>query len=237
MSESGDKIVFKNMGLTIHYKISTPRKLTLAAVKELITPLHAKAVKIGLAEVGELLEVGPDFPSAWHFPRGAKTAADVLPPSAGWLFCAHPGEGSEGVLMGLCRYEKVSGWRLQGFCKTQYASCNGWEHFLKCHRGVIELLWAAEDLGLRLKVHDEGELWETGSHARLRRKLNEYNQCVAAFGGALKDAAGAAGLTVQSEIHNHPDFERLEASGMAALGERIDSAVRVVKRLASESIS
>ena len=89
----------------------------------------------------------------------------------------------------------------------------------------------------RVKVHDEGELWETGSHARLRRKLNEYNQCVAAFGGALKDAAGAAGLTVQSEIHNHPDFEHLEASGLAALGERIDSAVRVVKRLASESIS
>src|ERR1017187_4387185 len=137
--------------------------------------------------------------------------------------------------MGLCRYEKVSGWRLQGFCKTQYASCHGWEHFLKCHRSVIELLRAAEESGLRLKVHDEGGLWETGSPARPRRKPNEYNQGVAAFGGALKDAAETAGVKVQSEIHHHPDFEHLEAAGMATLGNRIDSAVRVVKHLVSGS--
>jgi hypothetical protein len=224
------------MGLTIHYKLAT-RRASASAVKELVTELRAKALKIGFAEVDELMEVGPDFPGAWHFPRKVKMMSDLLPPSAGWLFCANPGEGSESVLMGLCRYENVSGWRLQGFCKTQYASRHGWEHFLKCHRSVIKLLRAAEDLGLRLNVHDEGELWESGSTDRLRRNLNKYNQCVAAFGGALKDAAGAEGSTVQSEIHHHPDFERLEASGMAAFGEQVHSAVRGVKRLVSCPIS
>ncbi|MEJ0088146.1 MAG: hypothetical protein WDM80_00080 [Limisphaerales bacterium] len=101
---------------------------------------------------------------------------------------------------------------------------------------MIELLWAAEDLGLRVKVRDEGELWETGSHARLRRNLEKYNHCVAAFSGASKDAAAADGLAVQSEIHHHPDFERLEAAGMAVLGGQVHSAVQAVKRLVSDSV-
>jgi hypothetical protein len=225
------------MGLTIHYKISTQRRLTPGTARELVAALRAKAVTISFADLGELMEVGPDFPGAWHFPRGIKTADEVLSPSEGWLFYADPGQGSEGVLMGLCRYKDVSGWRLQSFCKTQYASHHGWEHFLKCHRSVIELLWAAKDLGLRVKVHDEGELWETGSHARLQRNLEKYNQCIAAFGGALKDAAGAEGMTVQSAIHSHPDFERLEAAGMKSFGEPIHSAVKIVKDLASNSTS
>ncbi len=225
------------MGLTIQYNISTQRRLTLAAVRELVAALRAKAVKIGFAEVGELMAVGPDFPGAWHFPPNAKTAADVLPPLAGWLFYTDPGEDSESVLMGLCRYQNVSGWRLRGFCKTQYASRHGWEHFLKCHRGVVELLWAAEALGLRMKVHDEGELFETGSHARLQRNLEKYNQCLAAFGGALKDAAATAGVKLQSAIHRHPDFERLEAAGLASYGQQIDASVRRVKRLAEDAHS
>jgi hypothetical protein len=223
------------MGLTINYKISTQRRVTLAAVRELVAALRERAVKIGFAEVGELMEVGPDFPGAWHFPPDAKTAADVLAPLEGWLFHADPGEDSESVRMGLCRYQNVSGWRLQGFCKTQYASNHGWEHFLKCHRSVVELLWAAEDLKLRVKVLDEGELFETGSHARLRRNIEKYNRCLASFGGALKDAAEASGVTVQSAIHSHPDFERLEAEGMSIHGRAVDSAVQLVKRLAADA--
>ncbi|MEJ0088145.1 MAG: hypothetical protein WDM80_00075 [Limisphaerales bacterium] len=94
------------MGLTIHYKISTRRRLTLAAVRELIAPLHARAVKLGFAEVGELMEAGPDFPGAWHFPREAKTAADVLPPSAGWLFHASPRRGFGRRVAGLVPLRK-----------------------------------------------------------------------------------------------------------------------------------
>jgi hypothetical protein len=221
------------MGLTIQYKISTQRRLTLTAVRELVAQLRERAVKIGFAEVGKLMAVGPDFPGAWHTPPDAKTAADVLAPLEGWLFYADPGEDSESVQMGLCRYKNVSGWRLQGFCKTQYAAKHGWEHFLKCHRGVVELLWAAEDLKLRVHVHDEGELFETGSHARLRRKLEKYDRCLAAFGGALKDAGESAGVTVQSAIHSHPDFEHLEAAGMAEFGAQVHSAMQLVKRLAT----
>jgi len=221
------------MGLTIHYTFSTRRRLDLAGVKEFITPLHAKAIALGFETVGELIEVGPDYPGAFHWPRGAKKFSDLLPPLEGWIFHATPGDGSESVEVGLCRYAGVPGWRLRGFCKTQYASHHGWEHFLKCHRGVVELLWAAEDLGLRMKVQDESHLWETGSHKLLREKLGEYDRTMAAFGGALRDAADESGLKIEGEIFSHPSFEHLEAEGMAAHGAKIFHAVEVVKRLGS----
>jgi hypothetical protein len=224
------------MGLTIQYTLSTQRRLTLAGVKQLLAPLREKAQSLAFETVGDWLEVGPDYTWACHIPRAAKTSADVLMPLEGWVFHAIPGDGSESAQLGLCRYAGVRGWRLRSYCKTQYASCHGWEHFLKCHRGVVELLWLAEELGLKVKAEDEGELWETGSHARLRRNLEAYDKSIAAFGGALKDAAGAVGMTVQSAIHNHPDFERLEAAGMATLGKQVDAAVRVVKHFVADSI-
>jgi hypothetical protein len=52
-----------------------------------------------------------------------------------------------------------AGWRLSGFSKTQYASLHGWEHFLRCHRAVVELLASLRPLGVRLRLTDEGEYW------------------------------------------------------------------------------
>ena len=88
------------------------------------------------------------------------------------------------MTVGLCRFAGAAGWRLEAFCKTQYASRHGWEHFLQCHRCVIKMLRAAKKLGLRVAVEDEGRLWETGSATALRRKLEEYDECIAAFCGA-----------------------------------------------------
>ena len=217
------------MGLTIHYKLLTHRRLTLADVKKITVALHAKAVALEFADVGEPMEVGPDYPGIYHIPPGCKRTSEVLPPLEGWVFHATPGDGSESVKLGLCRFAGVRGWRLHGFCKTQYASHHGWEHFLKCHRGVIELLRQAEKFGLRVKVEDEGELWKTGSPARLRRKLEEYDGAVAAFGGALKDALGDK---VEGPIFQHPGFEHLEAAGAAAHGGQVAQAARLVKRFA-----
>ena len=218
------------MGLTIHYKLCTRRRLNLAGIKELLAPLRAKASALDFESVGEWMEIGPEYPGAYHWPRGAKRAAEILPPVEGWMFHALPGDGAETVRMGLCRFAGVPGWRLQAFCKTQYASRHGWEHFLKCHRGVVELLWAAERQGIQVKADDEGKLWETGSHAVLRRNLAEYDECTAALGGALKDAAGAAGKAVEAPIFSYPQFERLEAEGVARHGDRIHKAVRLVKQ-------
>ena len=220
------------MGLTIHYTIRTGRRLNLDGIRKLLAPLRAKAIALNFEEVGEWIEVGPDYP-AYHWPRGAKKFSDLLPPVEGWVFRATPGAGSESVRLGLCRFAGVPGWKMEAFCKTQYASRHGWEHFLKCHRGVIELLWAAEALGIKVKVEDEGGLWEAGSHKVLRRNLAEYDRSMAAFFGAVKDAAGAE-ANVVSPISEHPQFERLEAEGVALHGEKIARAAQLVKRLAAD---
>jgi hypothetical protein len=204
--------------------------LNLGGVKKLLAPLRAKALALGFDQVGEFFEVGPDYTWAFHHPRGPHKLSDLLPPSEGVIFSALPGDGSESVDLGLCRYEGVPGWRFRSYCKTQYASRHGWEHFLKCHRGVVELLWLAEELGLRVSVKDEGELWKTGSHARLRRNLEACDQSIAALAGALQDRTRKP-RAIQAPIFDHPCFERLEAEGLAAHGGRIGQVVELVGRL------
>lgn len=220
------------MGLTIHYQLSTRRKLDSAAVRALAEKLRAAAVKLGAASVSEVFAVLPDLTVTYYAPRRARRISDLVPPQEGWLFGVNPGDGCEGVRLGLCRFEGVRGWRLDSFCKTQYAARHGWEHFRDCHRMVIELLWTAEDLGLKAKVHDEGGLWETGSEARLRRRLAEYDRGIAAFGGALKDAANRCSERIRGPIFDDPRFERLEAEGMAESGDKITAAVEIAKRFA-----
>ena len=122
------------MGLTIHYTLSTRRWFNLAVVHDLIQKLHAQARALRFAQVGKPYFVGPDYTWAFHWPRGAKNINDLLAPLEGWIFNATPGDGSESVAIGLCRYEGVIGWRWRGSCKTQYAARHGWEHFRDCHR-------------------------------------------------------------------------------------------------------
>ena len=219
------------MGLTIHYTISGPARLKLTRVQRIVSALRKKAVALGFEHVTRLIRVEPDFPFAhWH-PPGAKRARELVPPSEGWVFHATPGDGSESVMMGLCRFEGREGWWLESFCKTQYASRHGWEHFLKCHCAVIQLIEESTRFGLNVKVEDEGGLWETGSFAVLRKNLDEYNECIAAFGGALKDAAASAGQTIDAPIFDHPQFEHLEARGVAAHGGKVGQAVVLVRNL------
>ena len=94
----------------------------------------------------------------------------------------------------------------------------------------MQSLYAVQRLGIQVKVEDEGGLWETGSHAVLRRNLAEYDQCMAALGGALKDT-DASGTHLTSPIFDHPEFERLEAKGQARHADRVAKTVRLVTQL------
>jgi len=223
------------MGLTIHYNLSTRRKLEPADVKKLVASLHDQAAALEFEDPGTLFQVGPDYTRAYHWPPGARKIRDLLPPLDGWLFDAVPGAGSESACLGLCRYQGFSGWRLNGYCKTQYASRHGWEHIFRCHRKVTGLLRAAQALGLRVRVDDEGGYWNSGSVATLRRNLAAYDQSMAAFGGALKDAAGEQAGDIRSPIFEHPAYEHLEAAGMVAHGGHARRAVAAVQRLAPSS--
>ena|SRR5215218_11445133 len=57
-----------------------------------------------------------------------------------------------------------------------------------------------------------------------------YDECIAAFSGALKDAA-EPGQAIDAPILDHPQFEQLEAKGLASHGGKIREAVKLVKHL------
>jgi hypothetical protein len=219
------------MGLTIHYTIHTLERLKLTRVQRVVSALRKASLEIGFEHVTRLARVGPDHPFIYWKPPGVKRACDLVRPSEGWVFYATPGDGSESVQMGLCRFEGREGWWLESFCKTQYASRHGWQHFLRCHRAVISLLERVARTGLKVEVDDEGGLWETGSFEVLRRNLVEYDECIAALGGALKDAATSAGQTIAAPIFDHPQFEHLEARGRVGKEAQVGQVVELVQQL------
>jgi hypothetical protein len=124
----------------------------------------------------------------------------------------------------------LPGWRFEGFTKTQYASLHGWEHFLRCHTAVVDLLAGAAQLGLTVTINDEGGYWPGRSLIALRAELDEMNGLVAAAAGALKDSydSRADESPVQSPIFAHQQFEQLEAEGasrVATVLEKLRTAI------------
>lgn len=154
-------------------------------------------------------------------------------------FGAWPGDGSEPSNFGLCRYPEtfstamsrfprpngrthdfptgINGWSWGSFCKTQYASdpeCGGVGNFVKCHLQVIAALDAAKSLGLLESVSDEGDYWEKRDVQALAKKVGQWNEIIAAMGGALSDALGQSGMAIAAPILERGDFERLETQGL-----------------------
>lgn len=161
----------------------------------------------------------------------------LVPPTRGWLVEVWPGEGCESATFGLCQYPRripfragsvatgyKGGWQLKGSCKTQYAGERGWEHFLKCHRQIISLLDFWRQLGVTVKVSDEGGYWGTRSEEKLRAALRRYDGLVAAVGGMFKDqeSDSSSGLTVESPIFDYANFERLEHEGRLEFGRQVE---------------
>lgn len=228
------------MGLTVHYKLSVEKNLAIAVVRELAERTARFAQKIGCAEISDILRADGDMKCAPLFVRVGKPAEGrfmEVPPKSGWLVEVWPGEGCESATFGLCQYPRripyraglvatgfAGGWRLQGFCKTQYANERGWEHFLKCHRQIISLLDLWRDLGVTVEVSDEGGYWETRSEEKLRAALRSYDGLVVAVGGMLKDEPLNSGkqLKVKSPIFDYANFERLEHEGRLEFGRQVE---------------
>src|SRR5215213_7988419 len=232
------------MGLTIHYQLSA-LKLDTAAARRVVKQGHAFALR--RQQAGEVRRVNAVREDVNGHPLALQWVTHTIPgqentfsgievrPVEGFLFSVHMGEDCEGLALGLCRFPETvrhqgtnvptklgGGWRFAGFSKTQYASLHGWEHFLRCHRAVVESLAEWRALGVRVNISDEGEYWPRRSVRTLRRNLNEMNGLVAACAGALKDGDAQ----IQSPIFAHKDFERLEAEGAARAGD----GLRVLKR-------
>lgn len=226
------------MGVTIHFKLHRPLSPALPAV-EVLNQLRRRALRYRTAgRVDEILTLRTDDRALRHgrtlrffpSPGQSRWSGEVaLVPRMGFVLPVVVGKDCEPLWLGLARYPEgvdapdgqnhrtgFTGWNWQGFCKTQFASLHGWEHFRRCHLAVIGLLEAARRLGCRVKIDDEGEYWPDRNEAKLRRNVEEMNCAIAAAAGTMKDfdkATGAAG--VQSPIFAHPQFEHLEAKGAA----------------------
>lgn len=188
--------------------------------------------------------------SQQYIDGGIHSFAGVIP-SRIIAFTTWPGEGCEEANFGLCLYpesieiegENVStglgtGSLWKSFCKTQYASnpeCGGVENFLKCHLAVISLLDHAKSMGILESVSDESDYWEKRDLEALVNGIGEWNEFIAAFSGALKDALGESDKDAKlvSEISKHPGFERMEAGFERKNPEQTDSMRRTARVIAA----
>ena len=143
-------------------------------------------------------------------------------------FSAWPGEGCEEANFGLCIYPgflnvtdprtgrarrlrtELSGWNWRSFCKTQYASQHGVEHFLRCHLSVVRMLDHAKQQDILAQARDEGGFWEKRDVRALAREVGEWNEGMTGLVGQLKDMFGG---DFDAPIAQFPDFEHLEARG------------------------
>ena len=241
------------MGLTVHYQLSA-LQLDTAAARSLVKEGHALALRRQRA--GEVRRVNAVREDVTGHPLARQWVMYAVPgqentfsgievkPLEGFLFEVNVGADCEWLTLGLCRYPETvthqgvpvptklgGGWRFAGFSKTQYASLHGWEHFLRCHRAVVESLTEWRTLGVRVKITDEGEYWPRRSVSALRRNLDNMNGLVAAMAGTLKDADGSGGAGIESPIFAHKDFERLEAQGAAKVGDKLEQARGEIARL------
>jgi hypothetical protein len=237
------------MGLTIHYRLQFTDALEPDEARALVRTAHRRAAALLKRRV--LGRITPVVSTAAQTPwsgewvrekRGGETALHSLSPSGGWFFAVQPDEACEPAEFGLCRYPATwriggrvrrtgcRGWSFRGSCKTQYASTHGAEHFLQCHRAVIDLALIWQRLGCAVTLTDEGGYWPERNKAKLQAAVGQMNRLVAGLAGALKDAAGDHPAGVQSPIFDHPQFEHLEAEGVARDGLQIEQAAKAIAR-------
>jgi hypothetical protein len=166
-------------------------------------------------------------------------------------FSAWPGEGCESLEIGLARYPETTewfdlrysrrpryrtirtnlrGWHWGGFCKTQYASTYGLTHFLRCHLLVITVLDRAKELGILRQVNDEGHYWKRRRLDVLTHELEGYNALVGVFAKLLNESA-PEGLTPESEIENHPDYQDFTLEKLARDFPEMHAAVAKTAKL------
>jgi hypothetical protein len=230
------------MGLTIYYNLSfiTP---TIDIVHEKVSALQQIARTLGFMNIGEIV-VLKDDDCTIDMNDGGKDPHIELKVHASEItgidkggkfffrhpsdiigFTATPGEGCTSADFGFRRYpdqENSQEWTWSGYCKTQYASnpeYGGLENFITSHLKMVELLDAAQTIGIDCDVSDNGEYWETRDRAVLARTVNEGNIFTAAIMGGFKDALSSEEGTFTAPILDFPNFEYLEGEGQQRMQE------------------
>jgi hypothetical protein len=106
------------------------------------------------------------------------------------------------------------------FCKTQYAGSpklGGEANFLKAHLSLIELLDQIKACGAQVRIRDDSGYARHRDVNRLLRDLRKWDALIATVVGQFKNAFGDREGAVVAPITERPDFEHLEAKGIAVL--------------------
>ncbi len=242
------------MGITIHFELTAAADVTAARAKQMVSSLYRIALNFKREGfVDDVLPIASDVETLGRFAcdwlilpvpgeENTSTGAEILP-LEGSIFLVILGEDSEPFRLGLCRYpatvqfggkelptKKPARWRMAAYCKTQFASLHGWEHFKRCHCAAVHLLAACRIPGLRVKIiQDEGGYWPQRSVSKLRQNVDHMNGLLAATAGALKDTYETPGA-IQSPIFGHKNFERLEAQGAPHVTAALEELRKALRR-------
>lgn len=244
------------MGLSVNYRLRALASCDSNAARRLVECTRRSALNAKRdARVDDVHEMSDDpedlarFACGWlmrPMPGDPDTTQGIeVKPEEGAIFPVIVGKGCEPLWLGLCRFPPWiehqgarlrtslgNGWSFRGACKTQYASLQGWDHFVRCHTAVVDLLAGWRRLGVMVRMTDEGAYWPRRSLNALRRKLDEMNSVTAAVAGALRDAADDDASEpggVESPIFRHAHFERLEADGVARHGAKIKRVLKTIQ--------
>jgi hypothetical protein len=189
------------MGLTIHYDLKSKESEDVIVQK--LNSLRSRALDLGFTEIGDMIDLkGKDcnfgkydreHPLRWLLCQSqgsrkvrGQNAWHSLIPIRVIAFTTWPGKGCEEANFGLCQYKPGGLWKWHSFCKTQYASEHGAEHFLRCHLSVVQLLDKAKELGLLKEVNDEGNYWKKRDVAALAKEVGDWNVMISGFGAQLR---------------------------------------------------
>ena len=181
------------MGLTIHYTLSVKKGTRVRFLLNVLRRMARRARKIGCSHVGKVIhssESDPDAPPFFDCVPGRERRSHGGMGTRGWLLEVWPGEGCETAVFGVMQERKElargkgnrrgwppsyrTRWKLDGFCKTNYAAEHGLEHFVQCHERVVQLLDVWRQAGFKLQVRDEGGFWEKRSREALAAQIGDH---------------------------------------------------------------
>jgi hypothetical protein len=231
------------MGLTISYKLRSLEH-NIDNIRGQVLALHHKAKDLGFMDVGEIIVLkdqectidmnGSNDPNIELKVHGSEiTGIDkdgkfsFRHPSYIIGFTLIPGKGCSMADIGFRVYpDGDQDWTWFGYCKTQYASnpeYGGLENFITSHLKIIDLLDAAQAMGIECDVTDNGNYWESRDRALLASTINDDNLFTAVAMGAMKDVATSQNATLAAPILDFPNFEYLEGHGQQRLSNNDNS--------------
>jgi hypothetical protein len=231
------------MGLTISYKLRSLEH-NIDNIRGQVLALHHKAKDLCFMDVGEIIILkdqectidmnGGDDPNIELKVHGSEiTSIDkdgkfsFRHPSYIIGFTLIPGKGCSMADIGFRVYPDADQvWTWFGYCKTQYASnpeYGGLDNFITSHLKIIDLLDAAQAMGVECDVTDNGNYWQSRDRALLASTVNDNNLFTAAVMGTLKDATTSQKATLNAPILDFPNFEYLEGDGQQRLSNNHNS--------------